>query len=230
MNLFQCTALASAVVCLASCSTDNEPSAPAETASVKVMHAAPFNKAKIDALLGSANLGNVEYGQRTRSYVSAPLADGVITLRSISTQVPVYRVTQPVHPDTLYSVFVYNPTVSTVAAVLTNDSKAPASGVNQALIRLANFGFDAGSVTLRAQETGASPLSPPAGYGVVGPFVAVDARPYVLEVRDASGAVLASQSLSAAAEGVYTVLLRGRNAPAAPADERLTVDLIKNLE
>lgn len=232
MKAIQYAVLACAAVFSAACSKDqdDESFAPIETTAVKVMHAAPFSKFPIRALLGGAELDVLAYGQRSRSYLLKPVADGLLALQNAATQAYVFRVAQPVHKDTAYSVFVYNPTAFTVAAVVTTDFPRPAAGANRALIRLANFGFDAGAVTLTAQEAGASPLVPAVGYGAVGPFVAVDARAYALDVRNASGVVLASSNLPAAADGVYTVLVRGRNSSAAPADEQLTVEVIKNEE
>lgn len=196
------------------------------------MHAAPFNKVKVDALLGSQKLADVTYGTRTPSYVTKGIGNGILTLKDAATQADLLTVPQAIRKDKLYSLFIYNPTSSTLGALVTADSDTPGPALTagKAGIRLVNLGFDAGAVTLVPQGAGAAPLITNVAYAGASSFVAVDAKDYVLSVRQAASpeAELVSKSVTLIPGASYTVLLRGRNSTTAPADEQLTFDLIQN--
>ncbi|WP_046246077.1 DUF4397 domain-containing protein [Hymenobacter terrenus] len=216
---------------LSACSKDDiTSSASIDLIAVKVLHAAPFNKAKVEAQLSGQKLGDVEYGTNTPDYTLKVSGNGTLTLKDAATQADLFTVPQPIQLGQAYSLFIYNPTASSIGALVTTDLDASAQATGRASIRLVNLGFDAGAVTLTPQAAGATPLIANIGYGGASPFVLVDAKEYVLSVQQAASpeAVLVSKTVTLAPGSSYTVLLRGRNSATAPVDEQLALDLINN--
>ncbi|WP_046247204.1 DUF4397 domain-containing protein [Hymenobacter terrenus] len=217
-------------IALSGCDKDDASQpAPARTGAVQVIHAATFNNQDIDAVLEGQPSKKIAYGGRRVIFTTnaKSAGDGQLRLKESATQTDILTLPQTIQKDRIYSLFVYNPTAASVGTLLVDDSNSvlapPVAG--KAIVRLVNLGFEAGSVSLAAQETGAVPLVADVAFGAASPFTDIDAKTYALEVRQPSGAVLASRSITIPATGASTILLRGHKAVDASATSQFTIDV-----
>jgi hypothetical protein len=224
--LFSSLALASV---LTSCSNDDEdtvaPVVPS-TGQAQLIHVAPYNKVKFDFVVNDKKLMDVDYGKNT-GYKTVNTGSATIKVKNSTSQADVLPgFSQSFEKDKSYSVFIYNPTASTLGSLVTTDDlTTPAAG--KANIRFVNTGFDAGAITLTA--VGSTPFFTNVAYGTAVAFSPIEAKTYSLEARNSLGVTLATKSNVSFSDGKsYTVVLRGRNSPAVPADEALTLDVIQN--
>ncbi|GAB3836946.1 DUF4397 domain-containing protein [Hymenobacter jeollabukensis] len=218
---------------LASCGGDDDPDpvTPApDQGQVQAVHVAPYNKVKIDLLVDDQKAADADYGRAT-GYKAANSGNRVLKVKATTTQADVVpAITQTIEKDKRYTLYVYNPTASTVGTLITTDDQtAPAAG--KANVRFVNAGFGAGNVTLTYQGTGATPIVSNLAYGAASQQpTTVDARAYTLEAREAAGLgnTLKSKAVTFESGKIYTVVLRGRNSLAVPTDEQLELDVITN--
>lgn len=220
-----------AALAFSACSDDDNSADPVpDRGQIQLVHAAPYNKVKVDLLADDSKLAEAEYG-KVSGYQNVNAGNRAVKIKASATQADVVTpFSLSVPKDKRYSVYVYNPTASTVGYLsVEDDLTAPASG--QAKVRFVNLGYEAGSITLLPQGSGAQPIASGVTSGQFSPtYTTVEPRVYVLEARQAGGQnnTLTSKSVKFESNKIYTVLLRGRNSQAVPADEQLSLELLTN--
>ncbi|KAA9338699.1 DUF4397 domain-containing protein [Hymenobacter busanensis] len=214
-----------------SCGDDDpDPVTPKpDQGNIQAIHVAPYNKVKVDLVVDDKKVADADFAKST-GYQAVNTGNRVVKVKANATQADILSLTQTIEKDKRYSVYVYNPTASTVGSLVLNDDQA-APAASKANVRFVNLGFDAGPITLQPQGAGVQPIATAIAYGQSSPsYVSVDARAYTLEARQATtlGSTLTSKAVTFEAGKIYTVVLRGRNSPAVPADEAITLDVINN--
>lgn len=131
-------------VALGACD-DDDPTAPATTAQLRVVHASP-NAPNVDVLVdGAVALANVPY-RAASSYLAVPAGTRELQVRAAGTTTTVIDADAPLAAGSAYTVLATGLLANIAPLVLTDDLSAPAAG--NARVRLVHAAPSAGAVDI----------------------------------------------------------------------------------
>jgi len=227
-----------AALAFASCSDDDDSSAPAQ-GRLLISHAAASANVQVKALVNTSEVGQLTYGQTT-SYLNVNAGSPTLKINVASSNQEAASQVLTVASGQNYSAFAYPLSASTVGLLaVSDDLTAPATG--QAKIRVVHVALGAPATVKLSQQTiaGATDV---AGINATFPgasaFASVPAGTYslsvttgttsstVVPVGDGTGTGTGSKNYESGK--IYTIVVRGLASSLDPALQSKAVIIANN--
>lgn len=208
-----------AVLGLAACSDDDEPTAPAPTAAVRVVHASP-DAPNVDVLVDDAvALTNVPFPANS-PYLDVPAGARRLRVRATGGSTAVIDATPTLTAGTSYTVLATGLLANISPLVATDDRSAPPAG--QVKIRVIHAAPAAAGVDVYATAPGASlatstPVLTNVPFRAISDYLTVPAGTYQLRVTPTGSTTVAiDATVTLTAGQVRTVVARDNAGGGAP--------------
>ena len=205
--------IALTVISFTSCSDDEENNMvtpPAAKSKISVVHASP-NAPKVDILLDDAFVDTLSFPRNT-AYLEINAGTRNVKVRATGTTIVPINANLTFEADKNYSIFAIDSLSKISALVTTDDLTTPASG--KAHVRFIHLSPDAPAVNVIANGTVTLFSNRSFNKTILATeqaFTPVDASTYNLEVRTATGNVLALSvpGVVLTAGKIYTIFAKG---------------------
>jgi len=182
-----------AALAASACSDDNNATAPASTAQLRVVHASP-DAPNVDVFVdNTAALTNVAY-EAASAYLEVPSGSRNLQVRATGTTTVVIDQTATLDAGKAYTVIATGPVASIEPLVLTDDQTSPAAG--NVRVRLVHASPTAGNVDIyvtstTADITNATPTLTNVAFRAASNYLEVPAGTYRVRVTPAGSKAVA---------------------------------------
>ena len=176
-----------ATLAVSACSDDDEVTAPATTAELRVVHASP-DAPNVDVLVdNTAALTNVAY-EAASAYLQVASGSRNLKVRATGTTTVVIDQTATLEAGNAYTVIATGPVASIEPLLLTDDQTTPAAG--NVRVRLVHASPTAGNVDIyvtstTADITAATPTLANVGFRAASNYLEVPAGTYRVRITPA---------------------------------------------